>query len=53
MGIRDRHAFSHLCVIGAIHAIKEMQLDTKLREAMKAVQSATLEVDLAEMPYKD
>ena len=36
-------------VQGAIHAIKEMELDTKFQEAMKAVKSASLEVDLTKM----
>ncbi len=40
-------------VRGAIHAIKEMELDTKFQEAMKAVESACLEVDLTKMQYKD
>ena len=40
-------------VRGAIHAIKEMELDTKFQEATKAVESASLEVDLAKMQYKD
>ena len=40
-------------VRGAIHAIKEMELDTKFQEAMKAVESASLEVDLTKMQYKD
>ena len=40
-------------VRGAIHAIKEMELDTKFQEAMKAVKSACLEVDLTKMQYKD
>ena len=39
--------------VGAIHAIKEMELDTKFQEAMKAVKSASLEVDLTKMQYKD
>ena len=30
-----------------------MELDTKLQEAMKAVESATLEVNLAKMTHKD
>ncbi len=38
---------------GAIHAIKEMELDTKFREATKAVESAILEVELTKMQYKD
>ncbi len=37
----------------AIHAIKEMELDIKFQEAVKAVESANLEVDLAKMTYKD
>ena len=40
-------------VQGAIHAIKEMELDTKFREAVKAVKSAVLEVELTKMKYKD
>ena len=36
-----------------IHAIKEMELDTKFREAAKAVKSAILEVELTKMNYKD
>ena len=38
---------------GAIHTIKEMELDTTFQEAMKAVESENLEVDLAKMAYKD
>ena len=38
---------------GAIHAFKEMELDTKFQETMKAVESASLEVDLTKMQYKD
>ncbi len=37
---------------GAIHAIKEMELDTKFQEAAKAVESLILEVDLTKMQYK-
>ena len=40
-------------VWGAIHAIKEMELDTKFQEAPKAVESAILEGDLTKMQYKD
>ena len=40
-------------VWGVIHAIKEMELDTKFQEAAKAVESAILEVDLTKMQYKD
>ncbi len=40
-------------VQGAIHAIKEMELDTKFQEAMRAVKSANLEVILSKMAYKD
>ena len=40
-------------VQGTIHAIKEMELNTKFQEAVKAVKSVTLEVDLAKMTYKD
>ena len=31
----------------------EMELDTKFQEAMKAVESANLEVNLVNMTYKD
>ena len=40
-------------VRGAIHAIKEMELDTKFHLAAKAVKSAILEVELTKMHYKD
>ncbi len=40
-------------VWGAIHAIKEMELDIKSQEAMKAVESAILEVKLTKMQCKD
>ena len=40
-------------VWGTIHAIKEMELDTKFREAAKAVESSILEVELTKMQYKD
>ena len=40
-------------VRGVIHAIKEMKLVTKVHEAMKAVKSESLEVDLTKMQYKD
>ncbi len=40
-------------VRGVSHAIKEMELDTKFQEAMKAVKSAILEVKLTKMQYKD
>ncbi len=40
-------------VQGVIHTIKEMKLDLKFQEAVKAVESVTLEVDLAKMIYKD
>ena len=40
-------------VQGAIHVIKEMELDTKFQVAVMAVEPATLEVDLAKMTYKD
>ena len=52
MGLRDpEHFLIH--VQGAIHAIKEIELDTKFQEAMKAVKCATLEVNLSKMTYKD
>ena len=37
----------------AIHAIKEMELDTKFQDAVKAVKSANLEIKLSKMVYKD
>ncbi len=37
----------------AIHATKEMELDTKFQEAAKEAESAILEVDLNKMTYKD
>ena len=40
-------------VQGAIHAIREMDLDTKFQEATRALESANLEVNLAKMAYKD
>ncbi len=45
------HCLIH--VRGVIHAIKEMELNTKFQEAVKAVESAILEVNLAKMTYKD
>ncbi len=33
--------------------IKEMALNTKFQEAAKAVESATLEIDLTKMIYKE
>ena len=52
MGIQDpEHFLIH--VWGVIHAIKEMELDTKLQEAVKAVESVILAVDLTKMQYKD
>ena len=52
MGIRHPDHFL-IHVHGAIHAIKEMELDTKFQQAMKAVESLTLEVNLAKITYKD
>ena len=40
-------------VRGAIHAIKEMELDTNFQVASKAIKFAILEVDLTKMQYKD
>ena len=40
-------------VRGAIHAIKEIELDTKFQEAMKAVKSMIFEVELTKMNHKD
>ncbi len=45
-----KHFLIH--VQGAIHAIKEMALDKKFQEAVKAVQSASLEGNLVKMTYK-
>jgi len=39
-------------VRGAIHAIKEMGLNTKFKEAMEAVETATLDLDIAKTGYK-
>ncbi len=47
----SKHFLIH--VKGAIHAIKEMELDTKFQEAIGAVKFTNLEVDLAKMAYKD
>jgi hypothetical protein len=35
-----------------IHTIKEMGLNTKFKEAMEAVKTATLDLDIAKMAYK-
>ena len=52
MGIWDpKHFLIH--VQGVIHTIKEMELDTKLHKAVRAVESANLEVELSKMAYKD
>ena len=52
MGVRDpEHFLIH--VKGTIHIIKEIELDTKFQEAMKAVEPENLEVNLAKMTYKD
>ncbi len=45
------HVLIH--VQGAIHAIKEMELDTKCKEVAMAVESAILEVNLTKMTYTD
>jgi hypothetical protein len=39
-------------VRGAIHAIKEMGLNTKFKEAMDAVDTATWDLDIAKTGYK-
>ncbi len=46
-----KHFLIHVRV--AFHTIKEMELDLKFQEAMKAVEPATLEVNLAKMTYMD
>ncbi len=52
MSVQDPQALS-IHVQGAIHTIKEMELDTKSQEAIKAVKSVNLEVELSKMAYKD
>ena len=52
MGIQDTQAISYQCA-RVIHAIKEMDLDTKFQEATGAIEYANLEVNLAKMAYKD
>jgi hypothetical protein len=48
MGIwTPKHFFIH--VKGAIHAIKEMELDTKFKEAIEAIKTASLDLDFAKM----
>ena len=37
---------------GVIHIIKDMGLNTKFKEAMEAVETATLDLDIAKMAYK-
>ena len=39
-------------VQGTIHAIKDPERDTKFHEAIRAVKSANLEMDLVKMAYK-
>ena len=39
-------------VRGAIHAIKEMGLITKLKDAMDAVETTTLDLDITKTAYK-
>jgi hypothetical protein len=51
VGIRDpEHFLIH--VRGEIHAIKEMGLYTKFKEAIDAVNTATLDLDVAKSAYK-
>ena len=40
-------------VRGTIPTIKEMELDTKFQEAIRAVEYANLDVKLSKMAYKD
>ena len=40
-------------VRGVLHVIKDLELDIKFQEAMKAVESVTFLVNLAKMTYKD
>ncbi len=52
MGIWDpKHFLIH--VQGAIHVIKEMELNTKFQEATEAVKTAMMDLVLAKMAYKD
>ena len=52
MGIWDpQHFLIH--VQGMIHAIKEMELDTKLKQAIEAAETATLDLDIAKMEHKN
>ncbi len=46
-----KHFLIHVRVM--VHAIKEIEFGTKSQEAIRAVQSANLEVNLAKMAYKD
>ncbi len=39
-------------VQGVIHAVMDMEQDTKFQEASRAVESANLEVNLAKLTYK-
>ena len=52
MGVWDPEHFL-IYEQGAIHAIKEIELDTKFQETIRAAESVTLEVELSKMAYKD
>ncbi len=52
MGIRTPEHFL-IQVPWPNHTTKEIELDTKFQEAIRAVKSANLEVELSEMAYKD
>ena len=45
-----KHFLIH--VRGAIHAIKEMGLNTKFKEAIDAINAVTLDLDIAKLAYK-
>ena len=46
-----KHFLFH--VRGAIHAIKEMDLDNNFHKATEAVKSANLQFNIAKMAHKD
>ncbi len=52
MDVQDPQVLSHH-VQGVVHAINEMESDTKFQEAIKVVESVCLEVNLTKMQYKD
>ena len=38
---------------GTIHAIKEMDLNSKFKEAIEAIKTVMMDLDLAKMAYTD